>query len=138
MFGPLWARMNEQQPLFCRIARNSELPSDPGVYAWYKDGAAIYVGKANSLLSRLRNNHLSRGSSLSNSAFRRNVAEYLGIGSAADIKAGRKKLSSEEVDRVVDFIDGCKLRWLVCESKAAALQLESEMKDEHQPPLTKR
>jgi hypothetical protein len=54
----------------------------PGVYALYRDGAAVYVGKAKRLDDRLRAKHFGRGRSMTNSALRRNVAELLGIASA--------------------------------------------------------
>jgi len=36
------------------------------------------------------------------------------------------------------WIVGCVVAWIECDSVAEAVQLESDMKDEWLPPLTKR
>jgi hypothetical protein len=59
------------------ICGGQDVPTDAGVYAWYRDGVAIYVGKAVSLRARVWGNHLGRGSVMTSSAFRRNVAAHL-------------------------------------------------------------
>jgi GIY-YIG catalytic domain len=116
----------------------AELPSKPGVYAFYREGGAVYVGKAKRLNGRLRTNHLSRGVSLTNSALRRNVAEALGIASAADIKAHRYRPTSEEAANVADWIRACQVAWIECATEADAITLEKAMKREWMPPLTKQ
>jgi excinuclease UvrABC nuclease subunit len=115
----------------------ADIPTDPGVYAWYRKDAAIYVGKADRLQDRLWKNHLGQGKVMTGSAFRRNVAEHLGISTAARIKARTYQPDTDEVARVRRFIEGCQVAWLVCETKAAALDLETHMKREWLPPLTK-
>src|SRR5687767_5379503 len=72
------------------------LPEQPGVYAWYRDGKRMYIGKADSLRARVWSNHLGKSRSLGTSAFRRNVAADHGFGSAADIKAGKITLTEEQ------------------------------------------
>jgi hypothetical protein len=88
MTGPLWTSMNAQPRRHAAELRKHELPDEPGVYAWYRDGDAIYVGKADSLKDRLAR-HLGRGRVMTSSAFRRNVAEHLGISTATLIKSRR-------------------------------------------------
>lgn len=109
----------------------------PGVYALYRDGAAMYVGKATSLRSRLWGCHLRTGKSMTNSAMRRNVAQFLDIASAADIKARRYLPTDDDARRVSDWIRECELAWIECESPADAVALESALKREFKPPLTR-
>lgn len=59
--GPLWKSMHAQPKHAARDLRKADIPTDPGVYAWYRDGEAIYVGKADSLQNRLWSKHLARG-----------------------------------------------------------------------------
>ena len=101
-------------------------------------GGCRRLGKANSLRDRVWGNHSGRGMSLTGSALRRNVAEYLGIASAADIKTGRYRPTAEEVAKVRAWLDGCDVAWVECETPAAALRLEYEMKADGKPPLTKQ
>lgn len=117
--------------------RKADIPTDAGVYAWYRKDAAIYVGKADRLQDRLWKNHLGRGRVMTSSAFRRNVAEHLGISTSARIKAHTYQPDADELVQVRRFIEGCSVAWLVCESEAAALDLETRMKREWMPPLTK-
>lgn len=115
-----------------------DVPPAPGVYALYRDGRRVYLGKAADLRDRVWGNHSRRGQSLAASALRRNVAELLGFGYSADIKARRVRPSSNEVDAVRRWLDGCGVAWLECEDELAAVTLESALKEEFRPPLTKR
>ncbi len=72
------------------------------------------------------------------SAMRRNVAEHLGIATAKDIKDGIYKVTEAEASRVRRWLDGCEIVWRECETEAAAKRLETAMKAEYLPPLTKR
>jgi hypothetical protein len=115
------------------------LPDAPGVYALYRSGAPVYVGKAKALGSRVPNNHLSRGPSMANSALRRNVAETLGIVvDANDIKTGGYRPTVDDAQTVNTWIDGCEFAWRSCDSEADAVALETAMKSEWLPRLTKR
>jgi Holliday junction resolvase RusA-like endonuclease len=136
--GPLWKAMNARPRLNPAELKESEIPSGPGVYSWYRNSTPVYVGKAGSLSGRLWGNHLRRGKSMSNSAFRRNVAEELGIAAANAIKEREYVPSMEDVSRVNEWIEGCEIAWIECESHDAAVQLEKDMKQEWLPPLTKR
>ena len=68
--------------------RKANIPELPGVYAVYRDGERMYVGKANCLRNRVWKDHWGLGKCLTGSALRRNVAKHLDIASSADIKAG--------------------------------------------------
>jgi excinuclease UvrABC nuclease subunit len=116
----------------------SHIPSAAGVYAWYKDGRRVYIGKAKNLQKRVGSNHLGRGMSLTGSAFRRNVAEHLGLGTATEIKKRRRVLSTTEIALGCKWISECEVTWIVCGSDSDALAKEKAMKAEFKPLLTKR
>ena len=120
-----------------RDVTRASIPTNPGVYALYRDAAAVYVGKATSLRERLWGCHLRTGKSMTNSAMRRNVAQFLDIASAPDIKARRYLPSDDDARRVSDWIQACELAWFVCPSAADALALEATLKREWKPPLTR-
>jgi hypothetical protein len=113
------------------------VPAEPGVYAWYRDGKRMYVGKADSLRARVFGNHLGQSKAPTGSAFRRNVAEHLGFGSSAAIKKREVELTVDQLAAVRAWILACQVTWLTCESKAGAIELESKLKAEFKPPLTK-
>ncbi len=135
---PLWVRLEGQPRLSARDLRDADVPSDPGVYAWYRRGRAVYVGKADDLRARVWGNHLGQGRSVGTSAFRRNVAEHLGFGTSADIKAKRIKLTADQLASLRAWVLACCVAWVVCRSKAEAVRLEARLKAEWMPPLTKR
>src|SRR4051812_4002316 len=116
----------------------AHLPDTPGVYALHKGEKKMYVGKAGCLQDRVWKNHSGRGVVMTSSAMRRNVAEHLGIATAADIKARRYQPTAEEVATVRTWLDGCDIAWVECDSKSAAKLLEDAFKAECKPPLTKR
>lgn len=91
------------------------------------------------LRQRIGNNHLrqARGA-ISGSALRRNVAEHLGYGRAAAIKADPSILSDEAVDAINAWVRSCGLAYIATGSSEEALDLERELKAEYKPPLTKR
>lgn len=130
--------MTEQPRIPMATLRARALPSLPGVYSLWRDDEAIYVGKAKSLTQRLGGAHRGRGTSMTNSALRRNVAELLGIATSADIKALRYRPTSRDAARVVAWLDGCDVAWIRCETEKDALHLERDLKREWQPRLTKR
>src|SRR4051812_49386674 len=105
--GPLWTTMHARLRRSSRDLVKADIPLDPGVYAWYRDGQAIYIGKADSLQQRLWSNHLGQGRVMTGSAFRRNVAQHLDIAVANDIKKKAYQPTDTEVRAVREFIEGC-------------------------------
>jgi hypothetical protein len=110
----------------------------PGVYAWYRAGHAVYVGKGGDLQNRIWSRHMAQSRSMHTSAFRRNVAEYLAFGSAQDIYDKVVRLDAEQLAAVREWVLGCVVAWIECDSVAEAIELEDDMKAEWLPPLTKR
>jgi hypothetical protein len=88
--------------------KKADIDDQPGVYAVYRGGHPVYVGLAEkqSLRDRIWKNHSGRGAVMTGSAFRRNVAEHLGIASARDIKNRAYQPTPSEVARVRKWIDG--------------------------------
>jgi hypothetical protein len=133
-----WATMDARPRASMAALSEADIPTSPGVYALYRHGERVYVGKATSLRARVWNNHSRQGVSMTNSALRRNVAERLGIASSADIKAGRYKPERPEANAVREWLDHCSVAWIECETEAAAVALEDGLKREFKPVLTKR
>src|SRR6188472_4445975 len=99
-----WADLHAAARRPARRLTKADVPFEPGVYAWYRNGRAVYVGKADSLVRRVWANHLGNSRAIHGSAFRRNVAESLGIASAADIYTGRYTLTDAELTAVRAWI----------------------------------
>jgi hypothetical protein len=116
--------MNAQPRRPAASLPTQDIPTNPGVYAWYRNGKAVYVGKATSLKDRL-GRHLGRGPVMTSSAFRRNVAEELGIATANDINTGVHVPTSSEVAAMRGFVDECDVTWLTTKTVAAAVALEA-------------
>jgi uncharacterized protein CbrC (UPF0167 family) len=114
------------------------VPSDPGVYAWYREGKRKYVGQAASLRARLWRNHLGQSLSLSSSALRRNVAQRLGFGTTAALKRREVILTAEQLAQVRAWLLSCELAWLTCGNAADAIALEIRLRKESLPCLNQR
>lgn len=138
LLAPLWERMDRQPRHRPTPALKAALPDAPGVYAWYRNGHAVYVGKADLLGDRVWTKHMGQSRSLRTSSFRRNVAELLGFGSARDIYLKVVRLTDDQRAAVRAWIEGCEVAWVVTETAIAAELLEGDMKLEWIPPLTKR
>ena len=136
-----WDRMHAQPCHRVTGLDPTAIPAQPGVYAFYQDGEPVYVGRAiatGGLRRRLKTQHLKTGIDLSWSAFRRNVAEHLGIAPSTVTKQRPPQLTEEQVARVNEWVGGCELRWIACATDVEATQLEIDLKIERKPPLTKR
>lgn len=119
-----------------------QVPKEPGVYALYRDGDPVYVGKASSLRDRFWKSHMGTGPDLTRSALRRNVAQHLGFAHSVATKAARPParpvLTDEQLAATNAWIVECDVAWIVCSSADEAEELEDRMKQEWIPPLTKR
>ena len=115
----------------------ADVPECPGVYAWYRRGRVVYVGEGDDLRDRVWTRHMGQGKSLHTSAFRRNVAESLGLGAANEIFKKANRLTDEQRALVGAWVVSCSVAWIECKSIVAAEKLEDDMKAEWRPPLTK-
>jgi hypothetical protein len=137
--APHWAEMDSRPRHRVADLNVARITKGPGVYAFYRDGAAVYVGKAESgLRRRLERQHLDVGRDLSWSAFRRNVAEMLGVAPTSITRARPPVLTDSEVAPVVAWVRACEVAWIECSNAAASAALETALKSEWKPSLTKR
>jgi hypothetical protein len=74
---------------------------------------------------------------MTGSAFRRNVAESLGVASANAIYRREYQPTSAELARVRAFVEGCEVAWITTATKAEAKRMETNLKREWLPPRTK-
>ena len=135
--GPVWAGVMGVRRCPVREIQGRDIPKEPGVYIWFRNGAPVYVGKASGvsgLRSRLRA-HRQTGQDLSRSTLRSWVAvEQLGL--ERSVTRARPSIMTAEQIRVVnDWLSGCELRWVICETRADADRLEAALREEWRPPL---
>jgi predicted GIY-YIG superfamily endonuclease len=130
--------MYQRKRMAMPTLKKADIPISAGVYALYREDKPMYVGKANCLRDRVWKNHSGRGRGMGTSAMRRNVAEHLGVAKAAAIKAGEHRITPEEATHVRAWLDACEITWRECADEDAAKTLETNMKAEYLPPLTKR
>ncbi len=141
MKDQLWARMDSQPRRSAADLKRSGIPSAPGVYAWYRDGEAIYAGRAlgeDGLRGRVGKDHLGVGNDLSRSSSRRNVCEHLGIASTSVTTQRPAQLTPQRVRPVNDWIRECEVTWLECNSADETKKLEKDLFAERMPPLSRR
>lgn len=113
------------------------VPSDPGVYIWFRQGDPIYVGEAlgaEGLRGRLRA-HFSKGLDLSRSTLRASIAvKALGI----ERTVARKRptvMKIDQVEVVNQWLAACELGWISCSSPKEAHDWEIKLRSEWLPPL---
>lgn len=133
--------MNQQPRLCVKDISKRDVPTLPGVYAWYRGGQPVYAGRAAGvagLRARIWANHLRTGNDLSRSSFRRNVCEYLGIAPTSTTTIRPTVMGVVEVDRINRWVRDCHIAWITCGSPAQAAALEKELLAEWLPPLSRR
>lgn len=138
---PCWERMNAEPRHAVAEVDEADIPTEPGVYAFYRDGQPVYVGRAISrrgLRTRLWRNHLALGLDLSHSSFRRNVCEELGIAPTSVTRQRPPQLRAEQVETVNEWIQGCEVAWVTLDTADEADKFETAIKLEWMPRLTKR
>lgn len=136
---PLWTRMDAATRHGATVVAGAEVPADPGVFAVYRRGEAMFLGRApadGGLRERVHDRHLATGPDLTASAFRRNVATRLKVADVDEVRS--RPLTPDEVTRVNRWVAGCDVAWLTCADDDEATTLESALKAEFRPPLTKR
>ncbi|WP_401001091.1 GIY-YIG nuclease family protein [Agromyces sp. GXQ0307] len=117
----------------------ADVPIEPGVYLWRRDGEVRYIGAASSLRRRVWAKLLGRGVSLGASSLRRNVCELLhGIPTTVTGGKSRQKVTPAQAAAIRDWLNGCTIAWTVCSSAADAAALEGRLLDEYRPPLNRK
>lgn len=117
-----------------------DIPTRPGVYVWFHDGVAAYLGVARGgtgLRGRLRA-HLARTRDLSRSTLRASVAvAELGV----DRRTARSRppeLTADQVSVVNAWLADCELAWLTTDTAADADALERALLANRKPSLNRR
>lgn len=133
--------MNSQPRRAAEQMLSRDIPTTPGVYAWYREGEPVYSGRAigkTGLHERIWGNHLKKGNDLSRSSFRRNVCEYLGIAPTSETTVRPTLMTGADVEPVNHWIRGCEVAWIECDSAPEAEALERALHVEWMPPLSRR
>jgi hypothetical protein len=133
--------MNGQPRRAAASLTGKDVPTRPGVYAWYRQGEPVYSGRAlggDGLRGRIWKNHLIAGNDLSRSSFRRNVCEHLGIAPTSKTILRPTVLTAADIDPVNRWIRECEVAWMECQSARDAKALEKALHAEWMPPLSRR
>jgi hypothetical protein len=114
----------------------SAIPTTPGVYAWFQDGACVYVGKATNLRSRL-GKHRSGSLDLSRSTLRASVA-VAELGVTRQHARSRPTVMTREQTAVVSAgFERAELTWIESATPADAAALEDRLRAAWRPPLNR-
>jgi hypothetical protein len=138
--GPLWARMNAQPRRSAAALLQSDVPTTPGVYVWYRDGEPLYAGRAvgrAGLQERIWGDHLRTGHDLSRSSFRRIVCDHLGIAPTSRTTLRPTLMTAAEVEPLNRWIRECEVAWVECNSPKEAERLEKMLRAEWMAPLSR-
>jgi len=139
--GSLWQRMDAQPRRSAAALTGKDIPTRPGIYAWYREGEAVYSGRAlggDGLHGRIWKNHLKTGNDLSRSSFRRNVCEQLGIAPSSKTTVRPTLMTAVDIEPVNRWIRECEVAWIECRSEDEADALEKALHAEWMPPLSRR
>lgn len=129
-----WQAVLERPRRLARHVDRRDIPAGPGVYAWFRDGDCVYLGKASSLRSRL-NTHLGTSLDLSRSTLRSWIAvRELGL-DRAHTRHRPTRMTSDQVAVVNDWIGACDLAWVETATKEEAAALESRLLGAWRPPI---
>lgn len=131
--SPAWQRLHDQprHTIHSLKADPQAIPNGPGVYTIYRDGRPVYLGKTagnETLRQRLSRSDLQTGQSLRESSFRSNVAESLGFGQAKDLVQGSLHLTASQMGRVDEWVNGCQVSWISCNSEQQAIDLMRKLR----------
>lgn len=130
--GPQWARLLAEPRH--RAADPSTIPASPGVYAWFRDGVPVYLGRAKSkrgLRARVGADQLAADTDVGRTGFRRAVAEHLGL-------PLHEPLDAAGLARTNDWIAACEVAWIACATSTEALELEAALRAEHDHDIAAR
>ena len=136
-----WNQMHLQPRLPARATSRRQIPTEPGVYAWYRNGSSVYVGVAagaGGLRDRVGKAHLATGNDLSRSSLRRSVCELLGIAPTKVTRLRPTVMTPAQVEPVNRWIGECEVAWQTCATPREAEDLEEGLLRESRPLLNKR
>lgn len=129
-----WITIQSQHRHRAGSVAPARIPRDPGVYAWFRDGNCVYLGKASSLRSRL-STHLATSLDLSRSTLRSWVAvRELGL-ERTYTRRRPSVMTPDQVRVVTAWIHSCELAWVETDSAVSAAALESALLKHWRPPI---
>jgi hypothetical protein len=139
--GDHWQRLLDAPRSPAGTVGLADLPTSPGVYAWFRDGEPIYAGRAltkGGIRTRVGRRHLDTSADLSHSSFRRNVCEQL-LGIPTGVSRRRPSVMTvEQVAAVNEWIASCEVAWITFDDAEEAKAFERVLLAEWKPPLSKR
>lgn len=131
---PEWQDVIARPRRIAGTVQRADVPSKPGVYAWFRDGVCVYLGKASDLRSRLAS-HLASSLDLSRSTLRSWVA-VRELGLAREYTRRRPTVMTDDQVAVVnEWIRTCELAWTTTATKEEAAALESRLLRAWHPPI---
>lgn len=112
----------------------AEVPCEPGVHAWFREGQCVHVGETGNLRSRLRT-HLSTSRDLSRSTFRSWVAVREVARTREYTRRRPSAMTDAEIAVVTAWIRECDVAWIITKTKRDAAQLMAAFIASYRPPL---
>ena len=129
-----WAALLSATRFATGTLSRSEIPRSPGVYAWFRDGECVYVGKASNLRRRI-GTHLSTSLDLSRSTLRASVAvTTLGI-TRKHARSRPTVMTPEQIAVVTAWFAAAEVNWLECKTRDEAHSLEGRLRKSWMPSL---
>lgn len=115
----------------------AKIPTDPGIYLWFRDGHPIYVGEglgAKGLRGRL-SAHFAQGPDLSRSTLRASIA-VAQLGITRSIARQRPScMKADQIAAINEWLSRCELAWIAFDDPEEAHALEIRLRGEWLPPL---
>lgn len=131
---PEWQDIISRRRRLAGTVQRADVPSQPGVYAWFRGGECVYLGKASDLRSRLAS-HLASSLDLSRSTLRSWIA-VRELGLTREYTRRRPTvMTGEQVAVVNEWINTCELAWTTTGTKEEAAALESRLLRRWRPPI---
>jgi hypothetical protein len=131
-----WAQLEQAPRRRAGDLRLADVPRDPGVYAWFRDGRCVYVGKASSLRRRL-STHVRTSPDLSRSTLRATVAVRELTITRATARARPSVITPEQASVINRWLEECDIAWVTCTSPRTADELERLLRRERMPELNR-
>lgn len=121
-----WADLFSIPRVISADLERGQIPTNPGVYLWFRDGECIYVGIAGNLRQRF-SNHRSQKNDMSGSTLRSWVAVEL-LGMERELTRLRPSIITEDQTAQVNaWVAQCEVAWVVLNSRDDASFLEAKL-----------
>jgi len=132
--SPEWNALLARPRQSAATVQRRDLPDAPGVYAWFRDGECVYLGKASNLRSRL-GTHLGTSLDLSRSTLRSWVA-VRELNLTREYTRRRPTVMTDgQVAIFTQRVRSCDLAWMTTASSGDAASLEARLLAVWRPPI---